>query len=607
MISIMKQCFAPLVGLNPTDFRSAAKMQLLLLTLTLMVAAFWVSPAAAQKYVTDPATGETWIKPEYGGTLTQAVVVFPPSTDNWWNLGWAPHLIGGVVERLAFVDWGLSRDIWDGRDDSIVTPEMTRGALAESWSMPDDTTFIWNIRQGVHWHDKAPVNGREFDASDVEWNYHRYLGLGDFTEDGPNAAVVGIAWGIEIESVTATDKWTVVIKLKEPKLDVLGKMLNNYFFVHAPEQIEKYGDAKDWRNLVGTGPWRLTDFVEGSSATWEKNPNYWGYDEKFPENRLPYIDELRSLLIPDMSARLAGLRTGKIDMMSNVGDAYIQAIDDVESLQRTNPEIEVWPVYGPPAGNSYFNQSLPLTADVNVRKALQMSVDRETTNNTYFKGYGDPSPYGLVGQFTPEYSWPYEEWPDEVKHEYEYYPEEAEALLDAAGYPRGADGVRFKIKLGWFDRYETTYPEIVMGYFEAIGVESELKVMNTAEWGAILKADTAEWHLLSGMYGGFGGPAFMRNIGRRDENKAKDPRMDALYNAALETLDIEELKSISRQADENWVRNHWGLNKSNVPRFFVSQPWVEGYFGEGGMGLGERNTFQARLWIDQELKAARGN
>ena len=78
--------------------------------------------------------------------------------------------------------------------------------------------------------------------------------------------------------------------------------------------------------------------------------------------------------------------------------------------------------------------------------------------------------------------------------------------------------------------------------------------------------------------------------------------MDALYNASLETLDIEEAKTISRQADEIFVRDHWGLNKSNVPRFFVSQPWVQGYFGEGDMAIGERNTFQARLWIDSELK-----
>ena len=283
---------------------------------TVVVEKVVVQEVPGKKYVTDPATGMTWTAPQYGGTLTWAAAHYSPSTDNWWNTGWAQHLTGGVNESLAFADWGLSRDIWDGRVYPVVYPEMTRGSLAESWSMPDDTTFIFNIRKGVYWDDKAPVNGREFDAYDVEWNYHRYLGLGDFTEDGPNAAVGAITQGADIESVTATDKWTVEIKLTKPDVLVMRHMLNNYFFVHAPEQIEKYGDAKDWRNLVGTGPWRLTEYVEGSSATWEKNPNYWGYDEKFPLNRLPYIDELRSLLMPDTSTRLAAMRTGKIDMLS---------------------------------------------------------------------------------------------------------------------------------------------------------------------------------------------------------------------------------------------------------------------------------------------------
>ena len=102
------------------------------------------STAAAmdKETVFDPASGITWTAPEYGGTLTQGVVVFPPGIDNWWKPGWAAHIISGVHEGLAFADWGLSRDIWNGRIYSVVTPEMTTGALAESWSMPDDTTFI---------------------------------------------------------------------------------------------------------------------------------------------------------------------------------------------------------------------------------------------------------------------------------------------------------------------------------------------------------------------------------------------------------------------------------------------------------------------------------
>ena len=155
-----------------------------------------------------------------------------------------------------------------------------------------------------------------------------------------------------------------------------------------------------------------------------------------------------------------------------------------------------------------------------------------------------------------------------------------------------------------------------MGYFDAIGVESELVMLTTPESGAANSADTHEWHLPSGGYMelvlGYGNLIWRigsvnQNIGSWSYNKAKDPRMDALYNSAKETIDVEEYKGISRQADEITVREHWGLNKSNSPTFAVSQPWVQGYFGEAGMGWGERNTHLARIWIDSELKKAKGH
>ena len=59
-----------------------------------------------------------------------------------------------------------------------------------------------------------------------------------------------------------------------------------------PEVIREHGDVKDWRNLVGTGPFMMTDWVDGSSQTWVRNPDYWGFDEKFPDNRLPYFDQV---------------------------------------------------------------------------------------------------------------------------------------------------------------------------------------------------------------------------------------------------------------------------------------------------------------------------
>ena len=591
--------------------KGSSKLSATLLALILGASVFMAGQVWAAKYVTDPSTGKVVTAPEYGGTLTWPTVVFPPSSDNWWNLGWAMHFISGVNEKMANINWAASRELWDGTQGSYgpARPPINHGALAESWSMPDDTTFIWNIRQGVHWHDKEPMNGRELDAQDVVWNYHRYLGFGDFSEDGPNAAVGAITWGLEIESVTATDKWTVEIKLAKPGYDLLGKMLRSYFYVHGPEQVERDGDAKDWRNAVGTGPLRLVDHVEGSSATWKKNPNYWGYDEKYPENRLPYIDTYRALLMPDMSTRLAALRTGKVDMMSNTGDAAIYSIDDLATLQRTNPEIEVHSLYRGPDGIFLFNQSLPPMQDADVRKALQMAVDRETISATYFRGRGRPAPYGMMLQTQTGWAWPYEEWPEEVKAGYRYDPAGAEALLDAAGYTRGADGVRFKITLALHDRYEPTHPEILMGYFEAIGVASELVIQTTPEAGARNRAETAEWEILSG---GYGFTARQDSIKYMCQNAGPDPfsytkaqcstRLVDLYEAAMNATQLEDVQSIMREADEITVRQHFGLVKSISPRFSVNQPWVKGYNGESAMGLGERNPFLARLWIDQELK-----
>ncbi|MDE0026589.1 MAG: hypothetical protein OXP69_19440 [Spirochaetaceae bacterium] len=78
--------------------------------------------------------------------------------------------------------------------------------------------------------------------------------------------------------------------------------------------------------------------------------------------------------------------------------------------------------------------------------------------------------------------------------------------------------------------------------------------------------------------------------------------MDALYVAARDTADVDVLMSSFRQADEITVREHWGPVKSNAPMFFVSQPWIQGYFGGAQMGQGERNTHLARIWINQEMK-----
>jgi ABC-type transport system substrate-binding protein len=69
--------------------------------------------------------------------------------------------------------------------------------------------------------------------------------------------------------------------------------------IENPEAVKKWGDVRDWHHAIGTGPWILDDFVPGVSATMIKNPNYWGHDERYPQNKLPYINRVNFSIIPD--------------------------------------------------------------------------------------------------------------------------------------------------------------------------------------------------------------------------------------------------------------------------------------------------------------------
>ena len=439
-----------------------------------------VKEVPGKNYVTDPSTGKVVTAPEYGGTLTFARKESPAGPDTVISGIGASAYGASVSEKLAMGDWATPRDKFDFQFLNV--PTNTNGALAESWSQPDPLTYIVKVRQGVRWHDKSPMNGRELTAQDVEFNFHRQLGIGSGFTEPAETLTYGFMWpGVKVESVTATDKSTVVFKLQEPALTILHAILNEIGgFIYPPEVIQEHGDANDWRNLVGTGPMMLTDWVEGSSWTWDKNPNYWGYDEKYPENRLPYVDHLRALVMTEPATRLAGLRTGQLDLS---GFGQLSTLDQVESLQKTNPGIRIWPNAGASIHSVGLNVQVEPFDDIRVRKALQMAINLEEINNAYYKGYAEIIPQGQLSRFVSEAVIQFEDWPEDVKKVFDYDPEAAEALLDEAGYKRGADGVRFKTDIMHYAPRDLNYTQLLLSYWKKIGVDVEIDVQERAGFG----------------------------------------------------------------------------------------------------------------------------
>ena len=271
-------------------------------------------------YVTDPATGKAVSAPQYGGTLNLAAIIAwdREHADPMTETG-AYRLLGPINQDLGRGDWAIDRDVLSY---SFVTPAADQmvGALAESWELSTDgLTYTFNIRKGVRFHDKPPVNGREMTANDILFGWQRYLGLGEFTEDGPSI-FTHISMK-QLESIAAPDKYTFVVKVKQPELGMLLTLLkphpNPYLHPLAPEVLKEFDDLQEQESHIGTGAFMWTDWARGTSLTYIKHPDYYGYDDKYPENRLPYVDGFKVLFIGELETRMAAMRTGKIDMIDS--------------------------------------------------------------------------------------------------------------------------------------------------------------------------------------------------------------------------------------------------------------------------------------------------
>ena len=221
------------------------------------------------------------------------------------------------MEKLHADDWTLDPAVFDYK--TCWRPsQYLKGQLAESWEFTDPDTCVAHLRKGIHWQDIPPANGREFIADDVVFHFNRLCGLGGgFTKPSPHCSTSFQ----DLISVTATDKYTVVFKWKKPNPEFIIETLFGPDFalwLENPDAVKKWGDVSDWHQAIGTGSFILKDFVPGSSATLVKNPNYWGYDERYPQNKLPYIDTVKYLIIPDDDTALAAMRAGKIDVIDHV-------------------------------------------------------------------------------------------------------------------------------------------------------------------------------------------------------------------------------------------------------------------------------------------------
>jgi ABC-type transport system substrate-binding protein len=558
----------------------------------------------------ETTTGRWWDKlgkPQYGGEMVIGAKNIE-NFDPYFNEG-LTTIQSAWMERLVADDWTINPEEWNYRIH-FRPDEYLKGHLANSWEFPDSNTCIVHIRQGIHWQDIPPVNGREFTAADVAYHYHRLLGLGSgFTQPATAHANVVTAYK-DLILVSAANKYTVIFKWKTPAREFMKQTLQaptNAACIEAREVVEKWGDASDWHHAVGTGPFILQEFIPGKSATLVKNPGYWGYDGRYPENQLPYVDKLKFLIIPDDNDAMEALHSGKIDVLERL------SFQQAQIMKIRNPEITQ---LAAPASNAETidpRNDVPPFNDIRVRKAMQMAIDLPTIAKSYYSGTIDPYPCSLTSRHMKGWGFPYEEWPRELREDYAYNPGAARKLLTESGYPDG-----FKTNIVTDSAGDLGLLQIVKFYFARVNINMEIHPVKTEAWMSDVKTghkhDQLAHRTGQGQLGHCMEPIRQLNplIKGYPTNYVMigDPVIGDFYTKALVADSIDEMKQVIRSANEYYARQHFTISLLHPMRYFLHQPWLKGYNAQyysvsavtGGPTM--LYFYPARFWIDQKLKHA---
>jgi ABC-type transport system substrate-binding protein len=542
-------------------------------------------------------------KPEYGGELVIRA--------NWNIEDFDPHIRGPYgniyaawMETLTSDDWTLDPEIFDYKTHWRPI-QYLKGCLAKNWEFTNSNTYVFHLRKGVRWQDIPPANGREFTAEDVVFHYNR---LRRFGEGCLQPLPLGSNEFKDLYSVTAVDKYTAVFKWNISNPAQITNALHQIGvsqFIENPEAVREWGNLTDWHHAIGTGAFILKDFVSGVSATMVKNPNYWGYDERYHKNKLPYIDRVKYLIIPDEAEAIGAMRAGQIDIIDHISPIKAHAI------KATNPEILMM---AHPDSNALSieprNDVVPFN-DIRVRKAMQMAIDLPTISQSHYQGIVDPYPCTLTSRYMTGWGFPYEEWPQDLKDEYTYNPRSAKELLSQAGYPNG-----FKTNVVVGTDAEMGLLGIIKTYFAAVGIDMEIRTVENTEWLDFVKKEHKHDQLAhrtgGSPLGHTSAPihdlAQFRKGSPNNWAMVEDNSFDSFLSMALKATSLNKMKEIIRGANEYVARQHFTISLLHPAAYSLSQPWVKGFNAQFGSawahagGPSRSSFYLSRFWIDHDRK-----
>ncbi len=346
----------------------------------------------------------------------------------------AAAAIGEIVHYNIFE--GLTKIEGDGKIEPL---------LAEKWDVGADAkTYTFHLRKGVKYS-----NGEAFNAADVKFSFERFG-----AEKSTNKEKSVFA---NIASIDTPDDATVVLHLKDPNPNLLFNLGENTGVILEPKSADNDATAP-----VGTGPYKLGEWVKGSSISLVKSDSY-------REPGKIKIAKATFRIINDAAAQTAAVLAGDVDAFPRFNN-----FDAVKQLQ-ANAKLTV--VFGSTEGKTIIstnNKKAPFDK-LEVRQALAYAIDREAVNKAAVNGYGK-----LIGShYTPTD-------PDyiDLTKTYPYNPEKAKELLKKAG----VSNLEVSLKLPPVP-YARNSGEVVAAELGKVGIKVNIENVEWAQWlDTVLKA-----------------------------------------------------------------------------------------------------------------------
>jgi len=427
--------------------------------------------------------------------------------------------------------------------------------LATSWSQPDPLTWVFHLRDGVHFED-----GRPLTAEDVAWTINSLIDGSLLTSKSGNYS--------HVRHAEATDPSTVTINMKSPDASLLFNLSDGLFGVVPKGSGKDFGFAP-----VGSGPFRFFSAEQDKDVIVERNPTYWG--------PAPKIERVRFAVVPDAVTVALELEKGSVDIASNE-----LTLDLVHALESRHG-LKVETGEGSPVMYLNFNVTQGPLADERVRQAIACAIDRQAIVDAVWRGKAR-----LADTLLPAGHWAAAP-PDQLAH----WPHDigrAKALLDAAGYKPDPHGVRVRLEMKTStDETTRLLAEILQSQLADAGIALTLRSSEFGTFYSDVTAGRFEMYALRWIGSNedpdifryaYGSDRFPPKGGNRGHYS--NPEVDALLAAAAST--IEEP---TRRADYIQVQQILSRQLPGIPLWYPNNeivhttrttnvvPRVDGSFG----------------------------